>query len=120
MQPGKACISCHESQAGYPVLGVGGTVYPTLREPDGCYGVNGGMSVVIIDKNGVETSIPVGPTGNFALETSETPNFAMPIRAKVVKGSAEREMMTEQTSLDCNGCHTEQGKSGAPGRIMAP
>jgi hypothetical protein len=29
-------------------------------------------------------------------------------------------MSTLQSSGDCNGCHTEQGKNGAPGRIFLP
>jgi predicted CXXCH cytochrome family protein len=29
-------------------------------------------------------------------------------------------MMTPQETGDCNSCHTEQGRNGAPGRILLP
>jgi hypothetical protein len=38
----------------------------------------------------------------------------------VVKGNEVREMKTPQYDGDCNGCHSEWGDSGAPGRVMAP
>jgi mono/diheme cytochrome c family protein len=120
MQPGRACITCHESQEDDPVVWVGGTVYPTLREPDGCYGVDGNATVVITDASGRVVSLPVGPTGNFSLRAESSAPLTMPIRAKVVKNGIERAMATPQSSGNCNGCHTEDGANGAPGRILVP
>lgn len=119
MQPGRACITCHESQEEDPVVWVGGTVYPTLREPDGCYGIAGDATVVITDATGRVVNLPVGTTGNFSLSASSAP-LTMPIRAKVVKNGVERAMATPQSTGNCNGCHTENGANGAPGRIFVP
>ena len=120
MNPGRACISCHEKQEDDPVVWAGGTVYPTLHEENGCYGIAGGATVVITDAKGRIVELPVGPTGNFSLNAKESAPLAMPIRAKVVRNGVERAMSTPQNSADCNGCHTEQGANGAPGRILVP
>ncbi|MFL5320879.1 MAG: hypothetical protein ACJ790_14550, partial [Myxococcaceae bacterium] len=50
MNPGLACISCHQSR-GAPTFSAAGTVYPTVREPNLCNGANG-VTVQITDKNG--------------------------------------------------------------------
>lgn len=121
MQPGRACITCHEQEEDDPVVWVGGTVYPTLHEPDGCHGISGGgVTVVITDAAGRVVSLPVGPTGNFSLAAESSANLTMPIRAKVVSNGKERAMATPQSSGNCNGCHTETGANGAPGRILVP
>ncbi|MBX3261469.1 MAG: hypothetical protein KIS78_30955 [Labilithrix sp.] len=120
MQPGRACITCHEAQEDDPVVWVGGTVYPTLHEPDGCYGIDGGASVVITDAAGRVVTLPVGSTGNFSLSAERSAPLTMPIRAKVVRNGVERAMNTPQMSGNCNACHTEQGANGAPGRILVP
>ena len=44
----------------------------------------------------------------------------MPFTAKVTHQGRERAMTTTQTSGDCNGCHTQAGANGAPGRITLP
>ncbi len=118
MNPGKACIQCHLAQEGKPEIAVGGTVYPTAHEPDLCFGVNGGAQVIITDTSNQEFVLNVGPTGNFSL--SDKVALAMPIRAKVVQNGKAREMISPQNTGDCNGCHTENGANGAPGRIMLP
>jgi hypothetical protein len=121
MQPGRACITCHRASKGESIVEVGGTVYPTIREPDGCFGVDGTQvpaTVVITEADGRVTELPVGPTGNFSLRRA-TP-VAFPIRAKVVANGRERVMLTPQNSGDCNGCHSESGRNGAPGRISLP
>ncbi|MBX3210694.1 MAG: hypothetical protein KF850_01530 [Labilithrix sp.] len=120
MQPGRACITCHESEEDDPVVWVGGTVYPTLHEQDGCYGIAGGASVVITDAAGRVVTLPVGATGNFSLSAERSAPLTMPIRAKVVRNGVERAMNTPQMSGNCNACHTEQGANGAPGRILVP
>lgn len=120
MQPGRACITCHEAEEDDPVVWIGGTVYPTLREPDGCYGIAGGASVVITDAAGRVVTLPVGPTGNFSLSAEDSAPLTMPIRAKVVKDGVERTMATRQSTGNCNACHTQDGANGAPGRILVP
>lgn len=120
MQPGRACITCHESQEDDPVVWIGGTVYPTLREPDTCYGIAGGATVVLTDATGRVVQLPVGPTGNFSLRAESSAPLTMPFRAKVVRNGVERAMATPQSSGDCNACHTEKGANGAPGRILVP
>lgn len=115
MHPGRACISCHE-QAGGPQLTIAGTVYPTAHEPDDCDGVAGSVQVVITDADGATQTLRVNSAGNFYSAAA----VAMPFHAKVVSGGQERAMSAAQTTGDCNGCHTVDGASSAPGRIMAP
>ncbi|EYF06240.1 hypothetical protein [Chondromyces apiculatus] len=129
MNPGRACIACHtesgefdEDEDDEDFVLLGGTVYPTLHEPDLCYGVDGNTTdarVVITDAQNRTFSLPLQPTGNFYLPGDEGP-VSFPIKAKVVANGRERVMNTPQSSGDCNGCHTEQGKNGAPGRIYLP
>ena len=122
MEPGLACRTCHVTfgQAGTKDFDISGTVYPTAHEPDLCNGV-GGMTVVITDANKTDHVLQVNSVGNFynddGLGFLKIPT---PYTAKVVSGSKVREMITAQTSGDCNSCHTEQGTQAAPGRIMAP
>ena len=121
MNPGRACIACHVASEDEPILQVGGTVYPTLHEPNLCLGVPGmGVRVEITDATGRVVQLPVGPTGNFSLE-EKAARLVMPIRAKVVTADGrERVMRGARESGDCNACHTEQGANGAPGRIVLP
>ena len=114
MKPGKACIECHTA-AGAPAFEIAGTVYPTLHEPNDCNGVSG-VKVLIIDAAGNMIQLPTNAAGNFMRVTS----FPRPYRAMVVKGNDVREMKTPQYDGDCNGCHSEWGENGAPGRVMAP
>jgi hypothetical protein len=118
MHPGVACIACHargEEEA--PRFSIAGTVYPTLREPNDCNGVNGaGVQVVITGADGRTLTLQVNAAGNF----SSTAAVSTPFRAKVVSAGVERVMTAAQTSGDCNGCHAEPPANGAPGRIMAP
>jgi hypothetical protein len=118
MNPGKACISCHATKANAPTLAIGGTVYPTLAEPDLCQGVNGGARVEVTDAAGNVFSMPVGPTGNFLLANR---NVVMPFTAKVIRDDGtERSMTTPQSNGDCNVCHAERPQNVAPGRIRMP
>lgn len=123
MNPGMACITCHEQEDDDgPFVLLGGTVYPTLHEPDLCFGVNGSESdavVIVTDAQQQTFTMKLQPTGNFSLPVGAGP-VAFPITAKVVVNGNERAMGTPQLSGDCNGCHTEQGKNGAPGRIFLP
>jgi hypothetical protein len=113
MNSGKACIACHNNSGQEPFL-LGGTVFPTLHEPDRCYGAKD-LRVVVIDRTGNAHNMTTNAAGNFfTLDTIEPP-----YRAMVVRGNDIRMMATPQTDPDCNGCHSEWG-NGAPGRIMAP
>lgn len=114
MRPGQGCIGCHTG-AGGPAFEIAGTVYPTLHEPNNCNGASG-VKVLIIDANGGMVSLTTNAAGNFMRSSS----FPKPYRALVVKGNEVREMKTPQTEGDCNSCHTERGKNGAPGRVMSP
>jgi hypothetical protein len=119
MHPGGACNACHATaERRAPIFSVSGTVYPTLHEKDDCNADSSveGTRVVITGANGQMLMIVVNATGNFlSLEP-----VAFPFSAKVVHNGNERAMGAHQSTGDCNSCHTEQGASGAPGRIMAP
>lgn len=118
MRPGNACINCHTDQSG-PSFTVAGTVFPTSHEPDDCNGTDGptdGVKVLIIDANGAMRALPVNAAGNFMSSTA----LPTPYRAIVVRGNSIREMKSTQTDGDCNGCHTEWGGNGTPGRVMEP
>jgi hypothetical protein len=114
MHPGDACIACHAQQNGEaPSFTLAGTVYPTGHEPDDCDGLDGTAQVVVTDANSAVYTLTPNAVGNFYT----TAAVAFPITAKVIEGGTERDMTTPQTIGDCNGCHTQSGANGAPGRI---
>ncbi|MEO6420994.1 MAG: hypothetical protein ABIP39_16400 [Polyangiaceae bacterium] len=116
MQPGGACLTCHSMRGG-PSYAIAGTVYPTAHEPTECNGVNiANLKVVVTDKNGIVTTVPVNAVGNYF----STAAIAAPFHVKVTDGTRTRSMAGALTAGDCNSCHTEAGANGAPGRIMAP
>lgn len=117
MNPGRACLACHATMHG-PALSIAGTVYPTAHEPDLCDGADlaSGGSVVITGADGQTLMLQPNAAGNF--ETGA--HVAIPFTAKITYAGRERAMSDSQTSGDCNGCHTQDGASGAPGRIMLP
>jgi len=120
MHPGGACIDCHarDGEREAPLFAIGGTVYATAHEPNDCNGVAGPSTSVIVqitDALGAVLNLRVNGAGNFFYEGTITP----PYSAKVVAGGKERIMPVKQTNGDCNGCHTVDGRDGAPGRIMA-
>jgi len=117
MHPGAACNACHQVMGG-PNLRIAGTVFPTLHEPndrDG-KGPPPALTVVITDKNGRVTNLPVNAAGNFFTNAK----VLAPYKAKITDGVTTRAMSGSVTAGDCNGCHTEAGTNGAPGRVMAP
>ena len=61
-------------------------------------------------------SLGLNGAGNFFSEMA----VAKPYHAKIVTGASVRAMTAEQTSGDCNACHTPAGANGAPGRIVLP
>ena len=118
MNPGTACIDCHSRGGEGPRFSIAGTIYPTAHEPDLCDGApsSSGAQVVITGADGSTLTLSPNRAGNFYSQMA----VAAPYRAKVVTATGERAMTVEQTSGDCNGCHTEAGANGAPGRIMLP
>jgi mono/diheme cytochrome c family protein len=117
MRPGFACNACHQVLGG-PNLRIAGTVYPTLHEPNDCDGKSPppALTVVITDKNGKVTNLPVNAAGNFYTPTK----IQTPYKAKITDGVTTRAMNGSVTAGDCNSCHTEVGANGAPGRVMSP
>lgn len=115
MYPGRACVSCHAGADG-PPFPVAGTLYPSAHEPDDCNGGPAGAVVVLTDANQKEHRFTANEVGNFFAVT----NVAMPYTARVEYQGRVREMLTPQTSGDCNSCHTEAGTGGAPGRVLVP
>jgi len=123
MYPGRACIQCHDAENEGPRYVVAGTVYPTLHEPDDCYGTTSSItdgSVVITDANGQTHSLPIRQGGNFSLKDEVA--LAFPITAEVVVGGTSLAMVgaIDAADGDCNTCHTTDGADGAPGRILLP
>jgi hypothetical protein len=118
MNPGMTCIACHNIDEQGPEFELGGTLYPTAHEPDSCGGVLG-YRILVIDAAGNVHTTDTNANGNFYIEATNTP-MPKPYRAMVVHGTDIKQMKTPQTDGDCNGCHTEWGKNGAPGRVKAP
>ena len=119
MNPGLACISCHAGTGGEaPQFTIAGTVYSTGHEPNLCNGANGtnGARVVIVDAANRTVTLTPNAAGNFTYSGAIT----TPYTAKVTYQGRERIMPVAQTSGDCNTCHTQNGTSGAPGRITLP
>ena len=80
------------------------------------YGLTGAVFATDRQAIGKASERLVNAAGNFYYSGT----VALPYRAKVVRGTSERIMPIAQTSGDCNGCHTQNGANGAPGRIMLP
>jgi hypothetical protein len=117
MAPGQSCASCHRGGEAQRFT-IAGTVYPTAHEPDNCNGTSGsgGGTVVIVGASGQSITLTPNTAGNFYY----TGSVSTPFTAKVTYMGRERLMTTPQTSGDCNSCHTQNGASSAPGRIMLP
>lgn len=115
MNPGLACNACHQISGG-PNLRLAGTVYTALNERDLCYG-KPNLVVRITDATGRVFNLDVNNAGNFSLGNMRP---RAPFRAAVIDGQNTRVMQGTVTSGDCNSCHTQAGRNGAPGRIIAP
>ena len=127
MAPGRACLDCHDEERAdgdddVPNLLFAGTAYPTGHEPDECIGAQAeGAEVHVQGANGDEVVVTINASGNFMLFRSDAPDgFGPPYRVKVVSADGERLMPIEAPNGDCNGCHTQFGDNGAPGRIVLP
>ncbi|CAN5754118.1 hypothetical protein BH11MYX3_BH11MYX3_38650 [soil metagenome] len=122
MNPGLPCRACHLAEKPSRAFFFMGTAYPTLHEQDRCFSrAPSGTRVEIIDANGaVALTMAVRAGGNF-FSSNRDANLVLPFTARVISPSgAVSAMTTPQMTGDCNGCHTEQGASGAPGRILLP
>jgi hypothetical protein len=123
MHPGAACRDCHVvGGLGLFSLDLGGTVYPTAHEPIDCNGVGvQGVTVVVTDANGKDTSFDVNAAGNFwHSDLLGVAPLAKPLHVKVVYGGKERAMVGALTDGDCNKCHSLTGTNAAPGRVLLP
>jgi hypothetical protein len=121
MNPGQACVACHQRMPRAPRFSVAGTVFRTAHEPDDCVGGAGAeteqVTVELTDAMGrVFRLVPKVGSGNFFLEAA----VATPYRARVLFQGRSIAMSAPQTSGDCNSCHTQSGAMGAPGRIILP
>jgi hypothetical protein len=123
MNPGRACINCHMRMGKAAAVTLAGTVYITGHEPDLCLGgpaAGAPMATVeITDNNKKVHSLPVNASGNFLYRDTTTP-IALPYTAVVKWNGKTRAMKNPQMSGDCNGCHSQNGANGAPGRIALP
>ncbi|MEZ4220485.1 MAG: hypothetical protein R3B13_06095 [Polyangiaceae bacterium] len=111
MQPGHACIACHDQGEG-PRFDVAGTVYGGEHEANACYGF-AGAQIILHDATGRTVTLDANSAGNFSYRGTLT----FPLQAEVAYGGASRAMAGQITDGDCNGCHSA---SGTPGRIQAP
>jgi hypothetical protein len=117
MHPGVACIACHGRNARAPQFTVAGTLYPTAHEPDDCHALGlEAARVEITGADGRRFELAVNSVGNFF----SLDEVAMPYSARVISQGRVRTMVSRQRSGDCNGCHTQAGNAGAPGRVLAP
>ncbi len=120
MNPGLACLSCHVSQSPGDAYPFSGTVFPSLHEKDRCNSKPSGVQVQIIDAHGVVVSTMTASSTSGNFRSARYLTVALPYTARVTVGGRTATMTTPQTNGDCNSCHTEQGNSGALGRIVAP
>src|SRR5262249_42165579 len=106
-----------------PPLILGGTVYRTGHEPDNCNGGAEGPKDKalggVTDANKQKYMLQGNVAGDFfwAVDQGKIP---LPLHAKVIYHRKERAIMATQPAGDCNGCHTQTGANGAPGRIVLP
>lgn len=115
MAPGGDCIGCHARSGEGPAYTIAGTVMAASHDDTNCNGIDAVQVVITGADNGVIT-LDTNGAGNFF--TSQP--IATPFKAKVVRAGKEIAMVAAQSVGDCNTCHTAQGASGAPGRIVAP
>lgn len=118
MRPGDTCIHCHADEGEGPSFDAAGTVFPSLREPTPCAAPPAApITVELTDANGKLFTMSVNSAGNFSLESS---SFKPPYTARVLAGGRSRAMKAAQIDGDCNACHAEPPRGGAPGRVLAP
>ncbi len=127
MDPGKACIGCHTTDAPQLAYFFMGTAFPAYHESDDCEDPPpADARVEILDANGNVTLVMM-PTadGNF-YSSSIAAGVPLPFTARLVANGLARAMVTPQMTGECNACHTEQGTTltvgtaSAPGRLVWP
>lgn len=117
MNPGLACIACHDTEPRAPGFTAAGTVYPTGHEPDLCNAPGEQAAVIELhDATGRVAMVSPNSAGNFYYQGALT----LPLTASIHYMGRTREMTTPATSGDCNSCHTQDGTMSAPGRITLP
>jgi hypothetical protein len=123
MAPGEPCIGCHLQSAPAAPTSLGGTVYATAHEPNGCLGQSSTEALRIVvqitDMNDTVTQeLGVSSVGNFFTDMIPP----SPYKAKLLNQAtgAVVAMVLPQTSGDCNACHTENGTTIEPGAAPAP
>lgn len=115
MNPGEACIACHDRENEGPMYLAAGTVYTAYDEPNDCNGPSG-IEVELTDANGDVHTANTNGAGNFFWTSNA--GIAFPVTARVLDGGVEvAAMAAEITDGDCNTCHSASGSGGAPGRI---
>ncbi|MFT3840429.1 MAG: hypothetical protein QM723_25800 [Myxococcaceae bacterium] len=117
MEPGMACIACHQTQAPSLAYDFMGTVFAEYHSEDTCFGQPPpDVTVEILGADGgVAVTLTPNSAGNFF--TGRNSGVQTPYTARVRFDGGVNVMLTPQTDGDCNGCHTAQGLNGAPGRI---
>ncbi len=113
MRPGHDCLSCH-AQTGGPRFAVAGTVYGDAHQSDDCFGLEG-ASVRITGADGTVTELGTNGAGNFYAGPGG--EISLPYTVAILYNGQETKMITPQTELSCNSCHTKTGANNAPGRI---
>jgi mono/diheme cytochrome c family protein len=115
MRPGGNCITCHEDEGEGPRYTIAGTVMGAYHDDERCVGVDG-VTVEITGSDGKVISLDANSVGNFFY----TGSVATPYTAKVKSSAGEKAMTAAQSDTNCASCHTAEGASAAPGRIIAP
>ncbi len=114
MNPGQDCIACHNSGEG-PNFTLAGTVMGAYDDPDDCNGIED-VRVRVTDADGVETVLTSNGAGNFYTDE----DIAMPYTIVLERDGETLEMNGAQSDGACGSCHTAEGASSAPGRVVAP
>lgn len=119
MHPGGDCIACHAREDEGPSYALAGTVMGGATDVTDCDGIPD-VEVDIVDKDGnVALTLTTNDAGNFFSQAG-IPSALLPYTVVLRAGEQTREMFTPQTEQNCMACHTAEGASGAPGRILAP
>jgi len=128
---GKACIACHNSQAGSDLIVAGGTLYSYINTPDARYYQDLSRYVVelvrddgkVVRAKTYSDSSFVGQNSFYIAADGSLPlNSAQTFYVRVLDASGRLVNRSgyhnSNGQRDCNRCHTQMGGSGAPGRIL--
>lgn len=118
MHPGGNCIACHAEEGDAPRFNIAGTVMNDIHDDTDCNGVEG-VTVEITGADGQVITLTTNAAGNFFRRESDGA-VAMPYTAKLIYQGRERAMATPQSTGACAACHSADGASGAPGRVLVP